>query len=57
MLSACERVEKTLLHLKQSDPDKYETLIKGYNIMFCTQWGACDRTGPAARGRAVRLCL
>jgi hypothetical protein len=37
MLSACERVE-TLLRLKENDPNKYDTMIKGYNIMFCGQW-------------------
>ena len=37
MLHACERVE-SLLRLKESDPKKYDSLIKGYNIMYCGLW-------------------
>jgi hypothetical protein len=37
MISACERVED-LLRLKERDPKKYDTMIKGYNIMYCGQW-------------------
>jgi hypothetical protein len=37
MISACERVED-LLRLKESEPERYNVLIKGYNIMYCGQW-------------------
>jgi hypothetical protein len=37
MLHACERVE-ALLQLKESDPKKYDALIKGYNILYCGAW-------------------
>lgn len=37
MLHACERVE-ALLRLKQEDPKKYDSLIKGYNVFYCGQW-------------------
>jgi hypothetical protein len=37
MLEACERVEM-LLHLKESDPKKYNTVIKAYSMMFCGSW-------------------
>jgi hypothetical protein len=43
MISACERVE-VQLRLKDSDPKKYDTVVKGYNIMYCGHW---DRgSGP-----------
>jgi nitrogen fixation-related uncharacterized protein len=37
MLSACDRVE-ALLRLKESDPKKYDAMIKGYNVLYCGQW-------------------
>lgn len=37
MLWACEKVE-TLLRLKETDPSRYYTLIKAYNIMYCKHW-------------------
>jgi hypothetical protein len=37
ILYACERVE-VLLRLKESDPKKYDAIVKGYNIMYCGQW-------------------
>ena len=37
ILYACERVED-LLRLKQSDPSKYDALVKVHNIVYCGQW-------------------
>ncbi len=43
IVSACERVEK-LLRLKESDPGKYDAIVRACNIMYCRQW---DRgSGP-----------
>ena len=37
ILHACERVE-ALLRLKESDPKKYDAMVKGYNILYCGEW-------------------
>ena len=37
MIHACERVE-LLLKLKETDPQQYDVLVKGYNMLFCSTW-------------------
>jgi hypothetical protein len=37
ILHACERVED-LLRLKESDPKRYDVLVKTYNFLYCGQW-------------------
>lgn len=37
MISAAEKLED-LLRLKETDSQRYDVLIKSYNIMFCSGW-------------------